>query len=132
MLLLDSTVLIEALRERETGQRLAELRATEPPPLTCAVNVEEVWRGARPHEVGRIRRLIAALRIVPLTAREGELAGSWRRDFAAQGVTLSQADCLVAAAAFSAGARLATGNPKDFPMPGLEVEHWPVAKPGAG
>jgi hypothetical protein len=22
--------------------------------------------------------------------------------------------------------RLVTGNPKDFPMPELEVEHWPV------
>jgi predicted nucleic acid-binding protein len=119
-------VLIEILRERGAAQRLRELRATEPPPLACAVNVEEVWRGARPAEADAIRRLIAALRIVPLTAREGELAGNWRRDFAARGVTLTQADCLIAAAAFSSGARLATGNPKDFPMPGLEVEHWPT------
>jgi predicted nucleic acid-binding protein len=119
-------VLIEVLREREAAQRLRELRATEPPPLICAVNVEELWRGARPREGDLIRRLIGALRTVPLTAREGELAGSWRRDFAARGVTLSQSDCLIAAAAFSAGARLATGNPNDFPMPGLEVEHWPA------
>jgi hypothetical protein len=26
------------------------------------------------------------------------------------------------------GARLATGNPKHFPMPELEVEHWPVGE----
>ncbi len=126
MLLLDTTVLIEVLRDREAAHRLRELRATEPPPLVCAVNVEEVWRGARAGEAEAIRRLLSALRTVPLTAREGELAGTWRRDFAARGETLSQADCLVAAAAFSAGARLATGNPKDFPMPGLEVEHWPT------
>ncbi len=54
------------------------------------------------------------------------MAGNWRRDFASRGVTLSQSDCLIAAAAVSAGASLATGNPKDFPMPGLEVEHWPT------
>jgi predicted nucleic acid-binding protein len=24
------------------------------------------------------------------------------------------------------GARVATGNPKDFPMVELEVEHWPA------
>jgi len=44
----------------------------------------------------------------------------------ARGVTLAQADCLIAAAAVGVGARLATGNRKDFPMPELSVEHWPV------
>jgi predicted nucleic acid-binding protein len=33
---------------------------------------------------------------------------------------------LIAAAAVGAGARLATGNPKHFPMDELEVEHWPA------
>lgn len=126
MLFLDTTVLIEVLRERAAADRLRTLRATEPPPLVCAINIDEIWRGARPNEVDAIRRLLGAVRTVPLTAREGELAGNWRRDFASRGVTLSQPDCLTAAAAFSAGARLATGNPKDFPMPGLEVEHWPT------
>ncbi len=45
---------------------------------------------------------------------------------AAKGRTLSQADCLVAAAAVGVGARLATGNPQDFPMTELAVDHWPV------
>ena len=54
------------------------------------------------------------------------MAGSWRRRFGARGVTLTQGDCLIAAAAISAGARLATGNPRDFPMPELELEHWPT------
>lgn len=56
------------------------------------------------------------------------MAGSWRRRYGARGVTLTQGDCLIAAAAVSAEARLATGNLRDFPMPELEVEHWP---PGA-
>jgi predicted nucleic acid-binding protein len=43
-------------------------------------------------------------------------------------VSLSQADCLIAAAAVAVGARLATGNPKDFPMAELEVEHWPAGE----
>jgi len=126
VLLLDTSVLIEVLRGREAARRLDELRETQPPPLICAINVYEVWRGAGTPEEDSIRRLLSALRTVPLTAREGEMAGIWRRDFAARGVTLSQSDCLVAAAAVSAGASLATGNPKDFPMPGLKVEHWPT------
>jgi predicted nucleic acid-binding protein len=35
-------------------------------------------------------------------------------------------NCLIAAAAVGVGARLATGNPKHFPMEELEVEHWPA------
>lgn len=55
-------------------------------------------------------------------------AGQWRREFASEGITLHQADCLIAAAADSLGARLATGNPADFPMEDIPVEHWPVGR----
>jgi predicted nucleic acid-binding protein len=56
----------------------------------------------------------------------GVQAGAWRRSFAERGVTLHQADCLIAAAAIGVGAALATGNPQDFSMPELVVEHWPA------
>jgi hypothetical protein len=39
-----------------------------------------------------------------------------------------RADRLIAAAAAGIGARLATGNPKDLPMPGLVVGHWPTGE----
>ena len=39
-----------------------------------------------------------------------------------------QADCLVAAAAMVNDATLATGNPNDFPMRELKIEHWPVGQ----
>ena len=107
-------------------QRLRALSSSEDPPLICAVNIDELWRGARPEDEARFDALVAALRIVPLGAREGEMAGSWRRRFEARGITLTQGDCLIAAAAVTTGARLATGNVRDFPMPELEVEHWPT------
>lgn len=90
--------------------------------------MEEIARGLRPAEEQRVRGLLDGLRLAPLGRREGERAGAWRREFSDRGVTLSQADCLIAAAAFGVGARLATGNPKDFPMRGLEVEVWPVGE----
>lgn len=125
--LLDTTVLIDVLRGRRAGARVEELRRRErEPPLICAINVEELWSGARSGEDDRLRALVSALRVLPLGRREGERAGSWRREFAVRGTTLSQADCLIAAAAVSVGARLATGNPKHFPMPELELEHWPA------
>lgn len=129
-LLLDTTVLIDLLREREsTSTRLYNLAEAGPPPFVCAVNVEEVWRGAREEEAAEIGELIDGLRIAPLAANEGRLAGTWRREFGARGVTLEQADCLIAAAAVGVGASLATGNPRHFPMPELEVEHWPTGEP---
>jgi len=123
--LLDTTVLIDTLRGRRSAvDRILELRRRGDAPFACAINVEEVFRGLRSGEEEPALRLVGGLRIAPLGLEEGRRAGTWRRRFAARGRTLSQADCLVAAAALSIEARLATGNPRDFPMPELQVEHW--------
>ncbi|NJD29903.1 MAG: type II toxin-antitoxin system VapC family toxin [Chloroflexi bacterium] len=128
-ILLDTTVLIDLLRGRRgAAGRLRRLRAVGDQPYTCAINVEEVVRGLREPEAAAARSLFTGLRIVALDAVEGWRAGEWRRSLGAEARTLSQADCLVAAAASSIGGRVATGNPTDFPMPGLAVEHWPVGE----
>lgn len=124
--LLDTTVLIDALRGRGAAARLLQLRARQEVPIVCAVNIEEVCRGIRSGEEPSVTRLLNGMIIAPLGRLEGERAGAWRRSFAARGITLSQADCLVAAAALTMEARLATGNPRDFPMPEIVVEQWPV------
>jgi predicted nucleic acid-binding protein len=124
--LLDTTVLIDALRGRGAADRLRDLRRAGDTPFVCAVNVDEIVRGLRHGEEDGAHRLLTGLRIAPLGREEGWRAGHWRRELAASGRTLSQADCLVAAAAVGVGARLATGNPADFPMPELAVDHWPV------
>lgn len=126
-LLLDTSVLIDALRGREAGRRLRDLRASGAGvPWICAINVEELWRGVRAAEEAALGRFVDGLRLAPLGRPEAELAGRWRRDFSRRGMTLGQADCLIAAAAVGVGARLATGNPRHFPMEGLVVEHWPA------
>lgn len=125
--LLDTTVLIDLLRGRAGAvERLTALRRADDLPYTSAVNVEEVVRGLRDAEVERARMLFAGLRIAPLGADEGAQAGTWRREHAHRGTTLSQADCLITAAAAGVGASLATGNPKHFPMQDIVVEHWPA------
>ena len=126
-LLLDTTVLINALRGREAANRLtAGMRTGQRPPYVCAINAEELWRGTRETEARSVASLLRSLRTAPLGLAEGERAGRWRAQFAAKGVTLSQADCLIAAAALGVGAQLATGNPKHFPMTELDVAHWPA------
>jgi predicted nucleic acid-binding protein len=96
--------------------------------VTSPINVEEVFRGLFPEETAIARRLLEGRRVIPIGAAEGELAGTWRREFARRGVRLRQADCLIAAVAVAVGATLATGNVKDYPMNEIAIEHWPVGK----
>lgn len=124
--LLDSTVVIDALRGRPAMHRIRKLVDAGEIPYVCAMTAEEVERGLRVSEREAAWRMLSSFRFAPLRTVEGVVAGQWRREFAARGITLSQADCLIAAAAVSVGARLVTGNPKDFPMDDVTVEHWPV------
>jgi Predicted nucleic acid-binding protein, contains PIN domain len=126
--LLDTTVVIDALRGRAAADQVRGLLRRGEVPFVCAVNVDEVWRGANPDEEASVVKLLRGLRVAPLGRRQGESAGRWRREFATRGITLHQADCLIAAAALGVEARLATGNPRHFPMDGLQVEHWPVGR----
>ena len=128
LVLLDTTVLIDYLRGKPAVERVDALLARGDMPCTSPVNVEEIVRGLHSSEAAAAERLFDGLRIVPIGRAEGHQAGEWRRRFAAQGATLSQADCLIAAAAQSVAALLATGNPRHFPMREIEVQHWPVGR----
>lgn len=126
-ILLDTTVLIDVLRNQpQSVLRLRNLSSMQDTPYTSAINVEEIIRGLRgEREADAAHRLIGGLGVVPITEIEAQRGGTWRREFARNGITLAQADCLVAAAAASVGGRLATANITDFPMSGIAVEHWP-------
>jgi predicted nucleic acid-binding protein len=127
--LLDTTVLIDYLKGRPGAvSRVERMEASGDVPYTCAVSVEEVSRGLRSHEEHDLVTLLAGLEVAPLGVPEGRLAGFWRRTAAKRGRTSSQSDALIAAAAVGVEARLATGNPRDFRFPGVDVEHWPAGE----
>lgn len=123
-LLLDSTVIIDALCGRPAADRVAGLRRSGVEPWVCVISVEEIWRGIHPGEEAVVRRFFNGVRLAPLGVTEGSRAGTWRREFALRGVTVPQADCLIAAAAVGIGASLATANIANFPMPELAVQEW--------
>jgi predicted nucleic acid-binding protein len=125
---LDTTILIDVLRGRAAADRVRGLMARREVLLTTAINVEEIHRGLMEHEVGAASLLIGGLVVLPIRKEDAERAGRWRGEFSRRGITLHQADCLIAAATAGVQARLATGNPKDFPMDGLDVEEWPVGR----
>lgn len=125
--LIDTTVAIDVLRgRRRPTDRLKEFARRGVSAYISAISIEEIARGVRSHEVERALRLFDGLEVVPLGRDAAWVSGIWRRDLAQNGIIIPQGDCLIAATAHAAGARLATGNPRHFPMPDLVVEHWPV------
>ncbi|KZS57748.1 hypothetical protein A4G26_15120 [Mycobacterium kansasii] len=67
---LDSTVLIDALRGRPAGERLRALRRQGDEPWTCAISIEEIWRGLLPSENAIAQRLVRGLRCAPFPGKE--------------------------------------------------------------
>lgn len=124
--ILDTTVLIDYLRGCPAVTRVHDLLDAGDDVGTTAINVEEITRGLRRGESTAARNLFSGLHILAIDREMGEIAGRWRREYARQGTTLSQADCLIGAGAACHGATLVTGNPRHFPMPELDLLHWPV------
>ncbi len=126
---LDTTVLIDLLKGREAASKqVRKLHFAGDKPATTPINIEEIYRGLRSSEGSSAAKLFDWLHILPIGRREAELAGSWRRKYSSEGLTLSQADCLIAATSFICNAMLVTGNPKDFPIEDLQVRHWPTGE----
>jgi predicted nucleic acid-binding protein len=122
-LLVDTTVLVNVLRgDQATGKRLGTM---PDPPFVSAITVEEILRGIRDHERDATEALLGWMIVADVGEREARQAAAWRKQYAAQGRTLAQADTLIAACAYQRGATVATANLKDFPMEELRVEHWP-------
>ena len=124
-LLLDTTVLIDALRFRE-GRRelLAELARAGHTLATSALNVAEVYAGMRPGEESQTEAFLRALDCYELSWSTGRLAGNLKREWGGKGRTLSLSDTIVAAVALEHGCVLMTDNQKHFPMP--ELSHYPL------
>jgi predicted nucleic acid-binding protein len=125
-LLLDTSVLIDALRRRR-GRRqwLAELVRAGHTLATSALNLAEVYAGMRPEEEARTKAFLNALECHEITASVAKMAGKLKSQWARQGRTLTLADTMVAAVALEQDCPLATDNRKDFPMPRLHLYETP-------
>jgi predicted nucleic acid-binding protein len=117
--LLDSDVIIEALRGRQEvsdGIRAVEQRGV--PTYCCAVSFAEIWAGVRPGEEAVTEAFFHSRGEVVLDGLVGRRAGVYFLRYSrSHGVQI--ADALVAAAASSAGLRLWTLNRQHYPMSGL-------------
>jgi len=125
-LLLDTSVLIDALRSRRNRRRwLAELVRSGHRLETSALNVAEVYAGMRPEEENATREFLGALRTHPITISAAEQAGRLKNQWSRKGRTLTLADSIIAATAIEQDCPLITDNRKDFPMPELKLFEAP-------
>lgn len=126
IVLLDSTVLIDALRAKgHVRTSLARLVQEGHILATAAVNVAEIYAGMRANEEQRTRELFRDILCYPLTQQVAQRAGLLKRQWASQGRTFSLADMMVAATALEHDLVLVTDNRKDFPMHGLRFYSIP-------
>lgn len=123
--LLDSTVIIDVINDRNGRAELLETLLSEGILLGCCpISITEVHMGMRPHEAKLTEVFFQSLEFYPVTreiARHaGELYQEWRR----KGRALALPDLTIAAVAIANQLHLATDNPKDFPMP--ELRFYPL------
>ena len=121
-LLLDTSVLIDALRSRNARRELLARLVNEGHHFsTTALNIAEVYVGVREEESGFTTSFLDSLECHDLTASSGRLAGMLKNVWARKGRTLSLTDTIIAAIAIENDCSLVTDNRKDFPMPELKL-----------
>jgi predicted nucleic acid-binding protein len=115
--LLDTTVLIDALRARNNRRSiLAGIVESGHTLATSAINVGEVYAGMRSGEEAKTEAFLSNLECFPVTATIAQRGGSMKSEWARKGHTFSLADMLVAATALENNIALMTDNRKDFRM----------------
>jgi len=125
-LLLDTSVLIDALRHRHRRRELlADLVQAGHALATSALNVAEVYAEMRPDEAQGTEAFLSVLDCYELTGRSGRRAGALKQEWAKKGRALALADMIVAAIALDGGCTLMTDNRKDFPMEELDKFNLP-------
>jgi predicted nucleic acid-binding protein len=119
--LLDTNILIRYFRQEQGFRDLLGKLAADDWLCISAITRLEVVRGMRPHERQVTFELLNSVETIHVTSevadRAGELMYGWQK----RGVTLGEADALIAATALQYNLSLVTTNAKHFPMTDLVV-----------
>jgi predicted nucleic acid-binding protein len=121
-ILLDTSVIIDALRAQRGRCEFLDLRKQNGDTLACsAVSAAEVYAGMRPSEAKATEDFFQGLECIEVTQGIARQAGSLKYEWARKGVTIDIPDAIIAATALLYDLHLATDNLKDFPM--AELRH---------
>jgi len=125
--LLDTNILIFALRRNTTALDLLErLRQRDDATISVATRAE-ILAGMRPREETITLALLNSLRNLPVTDAIADLAGRLIYRLARTGVQLSFPDALIAATAITHDLAIITTNAVHFTPTGAKCEPWTPA-----
>jgi predicted nucleic acid-binding protein len=119
--LLDTNILILYYRKQPGYKDLLHQAREMGWVYISAMTRLEIVRGMRDRERASTFELLDAFETISITGETADLAGELIRSWKAHGITLGDADALIAATAIEHNLALITTNPKHFPMPELTV-----------
>ena len=122
--LLDSNILILALRGRSAALDLLDQFRSRDEVSISVVSRTEVLAGMRPREERITTELLLALLSLPVTEAIADRAGRLIYSLARNGVQLSFPDALIAATALEHDLTLVTTNGRHFAVAGLKVQKF--------
>lgn len=120
--LLDTTAIIDFLRDKSGAPELLEKFCSEGGLLCCSpVNIVEVYVGMKGREKTTTDEFLNSLECYDINREIANLAGELKREYSKKGITLSTSDVLIAATAIKKHLILVTNNVKHFPIEGLMI-----------
>jgi predicted nucleic acid-binding protein len=126
-LLLDTNVIVDALRKRNERHLLVDHLLDQGQPLaSCPITLTEIYAGMRPNEEKPTRAFMKSLLFLAITEDIAEQAGHLKAQYARRGRAISFQDASIAAVCIAYGCTLVTENVRDFPMPELQL--YPLPK----
>ena len=115
MMVADSDVLIDFLRDRSPWAGRIELEIKTGHLATTAINSFELLSGAKSAaDQEKVSRLLASLTVLGLTPEASERAAEVRRSLESQGQGIGMADYLIAGVSLVSGGVLLTRNQDHF------------------
>jgi predicted nucleic acid-binding protein len=119
--MLDSDVIIWHLRGHEPTENLLKELESEQPMACSAISMFEVWSGVRTEDRESTHRFLNVLHKIPVDGDIALKAAEYWREFRSRGVTLGQADALIAATVHVSSLVLVTYNSNHYPMKDIEL-----------
>lgn len=119
--LFDSGILILHLRNQPGYPELTAHLLDSADAYISAMSHLEIVRGMRDREITKTFKLLKSFETIPMTGEIADLAGELIRSWRTRGVTLGDADAVIAASALHDDLTLVTTNVRHFPMPELSV-----------
>jgi tRNA(fMet)-specific endonuclease VapC len=127
MLVLDTTILIDALhRKKDALRKIVELEETEETICTTQINVLELYKGAylptkSNEDIQKVKKVLDAFVILHINDDTYELFAALSAELTSRGESINNFDELIAAITMTNGAAIVSKDNHFKRIPGLRV-----------